>query len=75
MAAKATVKLLGWNLASLHPAKPRPVADLQKRYPCQEDLYDVRAEAMGYQQVRVNGVQLIDEHLQHWALALEHMYV
>ena len=30
---------------------------------------------MGHQQVWVDRVELVDEHLQHWSLALEHMYV
>ena len=41
----------------------------------EQDLDDAGAEAMRDEEIRVNGVQLVDKDLKHWPLTREHLDV
>jgi len=70
-----SVELSLWHLSSLHATKTRPVIDPQVADPCKQDFDHAAAKVVRDQQIWIDQMQLVDEHLEHLALVLEYLNV
>ena len=51
------------------------MCDPQELDACKKDFDDIRAETVCDEQIRINGVQLVDEDFKHRSLTREHLDV
>ena len=70
-AVEASIKLSLRHLASLHSTESGPVVDSQVADAGEKDFNHTSAKIVGDEQVWVDQVQLIDEHLKHLSFVLE----
>ena len=68
---EASIKLSLRHLATLHPAKSRPMTDPQETYAGEKDFDHATAKVVGDKQIWVDQVKLIDKHFEHLSLVLE----
>lgn len=70
-----SIELSLGHLSSLHATQTRPVIDPQVADPCKQDFYYAAAKVVRNEQIWINQMQLVDEHLEHLALILKDLNV
>ena len=74
-AMEARIELSLRHLSTLHTAQTRPVVDPEVADASKQHFDHAAAQVVGDEQIRVDQMQLVDEHFKHLPLILEYFNI
>ena len=72
---EARIELSLRHLSTLHTAQTRPVVDPEVADASKQHFDNAAAQVVGDEQIRVDQMQLVDEHFKHLPLILEYLNI